>query len=124
MPPSLIDEQDGMMARRNFCGNFGKVQIHRPGIASRHDESGTLAFPRADCAKDIGRGRTLIAWRGRPASAFGPAPRDLVLLADACFVGKPDLYCGRIDALLARDFVQERWEFFLYSSIAPSACAW
>jgi len=48
-----------------------------------------------------------------------PAPRDLVLLAYACFVGKPDLYCGRIDALLARDFLQERWEFFYIPRSLP-----
>jgi hypothetical protein len=35
-----------------------------------------------------------------------PAPCDLVLLPDAGFVGEPDLYVGRRDALLLCDFVQ------------------
>jgi hypothetical protein len=124
MPAGLVDEQNGVVAGRDFCCDLGKVQVHRLCIASWQNERGTLCRLRADCAKDIGRSGTLIVWRGGPATPFSPAPRDLVLLADACFVGKPDLYCGRIDALLARDFFQARGEVFLYSSMVPSACAW
>lgn len=36
--------------------------------------------------------------RRRAACAPGPAPRDLVLLADTRLVGEPDFYGGRIDA--------------------------
>jgi hypothetical protein len=53
-----------------------------------------------------------------------PTPRNLILLPDTRFVAKPDFYCGRVDALVALDFVQPRDEFFLKCSMAPSACAW
>jgi len=65
----------------------------------------------------------LILRRGRSCAAFGPSTRDLVLLADARFIGEPDFYCGWIDALFTRDFLQARGEFFLYSSMAPSTRA-
>jgi len=58
------------------------------------------------------------------ALAFGAVPRDLVLLADAGFVGKPNLYVARRDAFLAGDLLQALGETFLRSSIAPSRCAW
>ncbi len=123
MPPGLIDEEYGVRAWRDFGGDFGEVQVHRPGVASRHDESCALALLRADGAEDIGRGRALIVRRRRAGAAFGPASCDLVLLPDARFIGEPDLYCSRIDALLARDRLQARGETFLKSSMAPSACA-
>ena len=63
-------------------------------------------FDELRSAEDIGGGGALIV-RGRGACAAPcPAPRDLVLLPDAGFVGEPDFYCGRIDVLLARDRVQ------------------
>jgi len=123
MPSCLIHYENGVRARRHLGGDFCQVQVHRLGIADGKDQSRAFAFFGADGAKDVGRGGALIV-RGRgPCAALGPAPRDLVLLADAGFVGEPDLYCGRIDVLLACDLVQARGEVFLYSSIAPSAWA-
>ena len=51
------------------------------------------------------------------------ADRCLVLLADTSLVLEPDFYLADVDRFFARDFTQARWEFFLKSSIAPSACA-
>ena len=113
-----------MRARRDFCGDLGKVQVHRLGVASWHDEGRSLAVLRADCAENVGRGGALIVRRRGPCAAFRPTSCDLVLLADARFIGEPDFYRGRIDALLARDLVQACGKVFLKSSIAPSACAW
>ena len=95
-----------MRARRDFCGDLGKVQVHRLGVASWHDEGRSLAVLRADCAENVGRGGALIVRRRGPCAAFRPTSCDLVLLADARFIGEPDFYRGRIDALLARDLVQ------------------
>src|SRR5438094_1739716 len=53
-----------------------------------------------------------------------PAAGDLVLLADAGLVGEPDFYRVAVKRLLARNCFQARWETFLKSPIAPSACAW
>src|SRR3954453_11375775 len=47
-----------------------------------------------------------------PAAAPGPAPGDLVLLADPRLVGEPELYPARLDALLPRDLVKTPGEAF------------
>jgi hypothetical protein len=49
--------------------------------------------------------------------------RILVLLADTSLVLEPNFYLADVDRFFARDFIQARWELFLKSSIAPSACA-
>ena len=110
-----------MSVRRNLGGGLGEMQVHRLGVATRHDERRAFALLGADRAKDIGRSGSLIA-RGARA-ALGPSPRDLVLLADARLVGEPDLYGAGLDALLAPDLIQARGKAFLKSSIAPSAWA-
>ena len=95
-------------------------------IASVLQEAGRGLRPSvlgAHGAEDVGRGGALIRRCRRPRATLGPAPRDLVLLADACLVGEPDLYALRCDALLLRNRVQAGGEAFLKSSIAPSAWA-
>ena len=93
------------------------------GVAMWQNKRRGLAVPRADGAENIGRGCALIVGCRRPRAAFGPASRDLVLLADPGLVPKPDLYIVRVDTFGARDLTQDGREFFLKSSIAPSACA-
>jgi hypothetical protein len=123
VPPCLVDHEESVRAWSHFGGDFGQVQVHRLDVAEGKDESRALALFGADGAEDVGRGGALIVRGRRPRAAFGPTPRDLVLLPNARFVGEPNLYCGRIEVLRARDLVQERWEVFLYSSTAPSAWA-
>ena len=106
MPAGLIDEQGGMGAWRNLCGDFGQMEIHRLGVATRHDERRALAVLGTDRAEDIGRGGSLVFWGGRARAALGPAARDLVLLADARLVCKPDFYGGGLDALFMPDLRQ------------------
>ena len=112
-----------MFAGSDLGRDLGQVQVHRLGIAARQDERCALPVARADGAEDIGRGGALVVRRTGPRATFGPASGDLVLLPDAGFVGKPDFYRGRIDALVARDLFQARGETFLKSSMAPWACA-
>jgi hypothetical protein len=123
MPPGLVEDEYGVGAGRDLGSNFGEMQAHRLGIAARQDKSRAFAVPGADGAEDIGRGGALVVRRTGPRATFGPASGDLVLLPDAGFVGKPDFYRGRIDALVARDLFQARGETFLKSSMAPWACA-
>ena len=123
MPAGLIDEKRGVRARRDLGGDFGQVQVHGFGVASGQDKRGAFAILGADRAEDIGAGGSLVLGSARTRAAPGPTPGDLVLLADARLVGEPDFYRLGGDALLARDLVQARWETFLKSSIAPSACA-
>ena len=102
-----------MSARRDLRGDFGQMQVHRLGIAAGHDERRALAVLRADRAEDVGRGGSLVFRGARPRAALGPAPRDLVLLADARLVGEPDLYGDGLDAFFAPDLVQARRGNFL-----------
>src|SRR5215831_13296420 len=117
--------ENGLIGRRrDGCGDLGEVQVHRLGVAGRHDQGCTLALLRADCTVDVGGSGPLVprcAWTG---AALGPAAGDLVLLADAGLVSEPDFYRVAVKRLLARNCLQARGEVFLKSSIAPSACAW
>ena len=112
-----------MLARRNLGCDFGEVQGHRPGVAAGQDERGALAVVRADSPEDVGGRGSLIVRSAGPCPALGPAPRDLVLLANPGLVGEPELYVVEGDALLVRDLRQARWEGFLKASIAPLAWA-
>jgi len=123
MPAGLIDDQRSVSAGRDLGGDFGQMEVHRLGVAARHDERRALAVLGADRAEDIGRGGSLVLRGARARAAFGPAARDLVLLADTRLVGEPDLYGATIDAGFAPDLLQARGETFLKSSIAPAACA-
>jgi hypothetical protein len=121
MPAGLIDEERGVCARRDLGGDFGQMQVHRFGVASGQDEGCAFAVLGADRAENISRGGSLIFGSAWTRAAPGPAPGDLVLLANASFIGEPDLYGAGLDALLAPDLVQARRETFLKSSIAPVA---
>ena len=107
-----------MRAGCDLRGDLGQMQVHRLGVAARHDEGGAFALLRTDRAENIGRGGSLVAWRARPRSTLGPTTRDLVLLADPRLVGEPDLYGPGIDALLASDLSQARGE--TYGMARPS----
>ena len=111
-----------MRAWRDHRTDLVKVRRHRLGIAMRHDEACRLAFGRTDRAEDIGRLCALIVRCGWPCSAPGPAAGDLVLLADARFILKPQLYFGAGRERLA-DFRHTGREVFLKASIASRSCA-
>jgi hypothetical protein len=92
VPASLIHQHHGVSAGGDGEGYLGKMQRHGLGIAERQNQTGTLAKLGADRAEDIGRFRPLVLRRRRPRAAPGPAPCDLVLLADARFILEPYLY--------------------------------
>jgi hypothetical protein len=123
MPTGLIEQQRSMPARRNLFCDFSKMQVHRLSVAGGQNKRRALAVAWADGAKDIGRGSALIARRRGAGAAPCPTAGDLVLLADARLVGKPDFYVVGIDAFLLRDGRQLRGKTFLKSSIAASACS-
>jgi len=121
MPSGLIDEEDGVGPWCDCLGDFDQMQVHRFGVAGREDQSRALSLLRADGSEDVGRGGALIVGSAGPRPASGPAPRELVLLADPGLVGEPEFYVADVDALLARDLCQAGWEIFLKTSIAPLA---
>ena len=123
MPAGLIDEQRCVGAGRDLRGDFGQMEVHRLGVASGHDERRALAVLRADRAENVGRCGSLVSRGARARAALGPAPGDLVFLANPRFVSEPDLYGAGIDAFFASDLCQARGETFLKSSIAPATCA-
>ena len=123
MPAGLVDKKGGVRAWRNLGCDFGEVEIHRLRIASWHDERRALAVLGTDRAEDIGRGGSLVFRGARARAALGPAARDLVLLADARLVCKPDFYGGGLDAFFMPDLLQALRETFLKSSMAPAAWA-
>ena len=112
-----------MGSRCDRLGDFGQMQVHRLGIAGRHDQGGSLSLLRADGTEDVGRCGSLIPRSARASAALGPAAGDLVLLADTSLVLEPNFYLTDVDRFFARDLIQARWELFLKSSMAPSACA-
>src|SRR5664280_1091066 len=123
MPSGLIDEKDGMGSWCDRLGDFGQMQVHRFGIAEGQDQSRALSLLRADGSEDVGRGGALIPRSAWASAALGPSARDLVLLTNARFIREPNLYFPNIDGLFACDCIQARWDLFLKSSMAPSACA-
>jgi hypothetical protein len=120
MPSGLIQQQERMLARRDLCGDFGQMQTHRLAVAVGQDQSGAFSVAGTDGAEDVGRSGALIGGSRGSCSAQGPAPRDLVLLADARLVREPDFEGVSCEALFVGDLRQARWELFLKASMAPS----
>src|SRR3954462_6551933 len=91
MPARLVHQDEGMRARRDRLRDFVQVQGHALGGAAGQNQARALALSRADSPEDVGRLGSLIFRRCGAGAAFGPAPRDLVLLPDPGLIGKPDL---------------------------------
>src|SRR4029450_1227115 len=108
------------LGRYSF-GDFRQVQVHGLGVAGRQDQGGALALVWADRAEVVGGSGALVTRRDGTGTALGPPSRDLVLLANASFVGEPDFYCLVVERFFSRDCLQTRGETFLKFSIAPSA---
>jgi hypothetical protein len=113
-----------VLAGADHFADLGQVQVHRRGVAERQDQGGPLAVKRTDGTEDAGRGVALVLRRGGSGPTPCPAAGDAVLLADAGFVGEPDLYRVEAEAPLARDACQRGGEVFLNASMAPIAWAW
>jgi len=121
VPARLVHQQRAVPARRHSCCDLDQVQAHRLSVAPGQDQPGAGARLGADRAEDVGRCRALILWCRWPGAAFGPAPGELVLLADPGLIGEPDLYALAAKTLRAPDRVQTRGETFLKAAIAPCA---
>ena len=92
VPARLIHQHDSVGAGCHGERYLGEMQRHGLSVAERQDQTGSFAKLGADRAKDIGRFGPLVLWCRRPRAASGPAPRDLVLLADTGLILEPDLY--------------------------------
>src|SRR4051794_28365790 len=97
--------------------DLGQVQAHGLRIASGQDQGRALTLLRADCSEDVDRACPLIMQGAGPGAPSGPAPGDLVLLADTRLVLPPQL--DRVAVWEARpDRLQGGGEVFLKSSSA------
>src|SRR4051812_37269702 len=72
------------------------MQAHGLRVASGQDQGRTLTLLRADRPEDGDRTRPLIVRGAGPGASSGPAPGDLVLLADTGLVLPPQLDRGAV----------------------------
>jgi hypothetical protein len=102
VPAGLIDQEDGVGIGCDSFGDFRQVQVHGLGVAGQQDQGGAPALVWADRAEDVGGSGALVARRDGTGTALGPPSRDLVLLANARFVGEPDFYRLAVERFLVR----------------------
>ena len=123
VPAGLIDDDNGMSARRDGGGDFYKVQGHGRRIAHGQHQGGADAARRTDRSKDPGRAGPLVERRRWPRAALGPTPGDLVFLTDAGLVLPPDFY-GRARREPLFDLRHRGGELFLNPSRAFVSWVW
>ena len=124
VPPGLIHQHSTVGTWLDSERYLRQVQRHGLGVAEREDQARPLAEFGADGTEDVGRFRPLVLGCRRPGATPGPAPGDLVFLADPGLVLEPDLYrsATREGGL---DLCQLGCKApFLKSSIAYSFWAW
>jgi len=97
------------------------VQGHARGGAAGQDETHAFPLSRTNRAEDVSRLGSLIFRRCGAGAAFGPAPGDLVLLADPGLIGEPDL--ERLAADRLPDLLQTGRDVFLKAATAASLLA-
>src|SRR4030095_2782727 len=106
MPARLVHQDKGMRARRHRLRDLGQVQGHARGGAAGEDETHAFPLSRTNRAEAVSRLGSLIFRRCGAGAAFGPAPRDLVLLAHPGLIREPDLCLIAVRRLL--DFLYGR----------------
>lgn len=121
VPAGLVENEHGVRTGIDGVADFGKVLLHRLGVAIGKDEASPLALFRADRTEDVGPHGALIMRGRRSGSSPRPSPSDLVLLAYSGFVGPPDFEI-RTGRAFCPDICQRGWEVFLKSS--PSSSFW
>ena len=120
MPSGLIDNDDGMRSGRDGGGDLLEMQRHGGGIAFGQNQGRADTSGRADGTEDIGGAGPLILGRRGARTAFRPAPRDLVLLADPGLVLPPNLY-GCSGRQTGADFRHSGGEVFLNAACASGS---
>jgi hypothetical protein len=122
VPARLIEQQHRMCPGRHGLRDLDQMQRHRLGRAARQHQAGGFAFSRANRPEDVSGGGSQVPRGGGTRATPGPAAGDLVLLADARLIGKPDLERLAI-SLVDRDFRQTRGKLFLKTATAASLLA-
>src|SRR3954471_22974926 len=99
------------------CATSARCRLHGLPIASGPHQGRALALSRAARPEDVDRTRRLIGRGAGPGAPSGPAPGDLVLLADTGLVLPPQLDRGALREACP-DRLQGGRETFLKSSSA------
>jgi hypothetical protein len=60
MPARLVNEDEGMRARRDRLRDLGQVQGHALGRAAGQNQARAFALSRTDSPEDVGRGCPLV----------------------------------------------------------------
>lgn len=121
MPTGLVEQQDGVRASCDLRADQLQVLGHGVRVAIGHYQTGALALRRTDGTEDISPFRALVMRRPGAGSAPGPTTGDLVLLAEARFILKPDL--NRRPTVFYADRSDDIGEVFLKASMASSSWA-
>src|SRR3954451_19992266 len=116
-PARSISRTPSMGSGSHGLRDFRQVQAHGLRVASGQHQGRALALLRADRPEDVDRARPLIMRGARPGAPSGPAPGDLVLLADTGLVLPPQLDRGALREARP-DRLQGGGETFLKSSNA------
>lgn len=104
--------------------DLGQMSVHRVGVAPGQDKADGLAPGRTDRPEDVGPLGALIVGGTRAGSPFGPAARDLVLLADPGFILEPYFDRGRLTEAVQMSFQSPREVFLNASMISRSWPGW
>jgi len=121
VPSGLVENEHCVRAGIDSVADFGKVFLHRLGVAIGKDEASSFALFRADRAEDISPHGALVVRGRRSGSSACPTARDLVLLPYSGFVGPPD-FDVRVGRTFRSDLCQRGGEIFLKTS--PSNSFW
>ncbi len=91
VPAGLVEDDDGMGARRDVMADLLEVLVHGPAVGMGQDEGGADIALGAHGTEQIGGGVASVARCARAAAARRPDPGQRALLADPGFVLEPHL---------------------------------
>src|SRR6202020_2480037 len=124
VPACAVAEQHGVGARHDLGANLSQMLVHRLGVGRRHDDGSPDTASGADGAKQIGGVMTIVSHHERARTDWRPDVGMAPLLADTCFVLKPDLD-RRAGGAAEQLILQQGAEVFLNAcSAAGSFFGW
>ena len=92
VPSGLIEDQNGVSARRDLGRDLVEMKLHGFGVAGRQHKGCASSEFRADRTEHIGRLRALVVDGAGTRAFCRPAVGELVLLTHPHLVLEPHLY--------------------------------
>lgn len=122
MPSGAVHEDDGVRAPGDMAADIVEMVLHGLGVGRWHHDGGAHAACGADRAEEIGVLVSLVGWQARSRAFSRPYPGTPVLLADPCFILKPE-FDRRILGQVAYMSGEGSIEVFLKLSMMRVSCA-